>query len=169
MLHRILRTLLAVLVACATIVSIEVVLSGPAAAATCQAVGSGLNRHQYCSGIRNEVLSSKFTKGTASYYNGKTQNVDASIYFNGLLTDKQADGRCTYVRFVATNSYWPDGNVVTSKDLRVCGKGTHKVIGFTIDQAYTYPGTKVQIQHCWAPQGGKGTYCTTMYQRTIPQ
>ena len=169
MFHHIHRTLLAVLVACATIVSMQVGLAGPASATTCQMVGSGLSRHQYCTGIRNEVLSSKFTKGTASYFNGKTQNVDASIYFNGLLTDKQADGRCTFVRFIATNAYWPNGNVVTSPDLRVCGKDNHKVLGFTIDQAFTYPGTKVQIQHCWAPQGGKGTYCTTMFQRTIPE
>src|SRR5688500_13558468 len=119
MINKLVRTGLAVVTAVAAMLSLQVVFASSASAESCQWVGSGLNRHQYCTGVNHEVLSAKVSQGTVSYFNGTTQNVEASIYFNGVLKDKLADGRCTWLRWKATNAYWPNGNITTSDKLKV--------------------------------------------------
>lgn len=146
--------------------SLQLVVAPTAGATTCSTVGSGLNRHQHCSGLHDEFIGSKFFKGTADYYDGRTQNVEASIEVIGKLKDKAADGNCTWVRFIATNSYWPNGNVVTAPKYKVCGAGTSKVIDVYIHGAYTYPGTKIVVQHC--QDFGQQKACSTFFQRKIP-
>lgn len=147
-----------------TLLSIQVVAAGPASAATCTWPKTG---YQYCSGIRHEVISSKFYEGTSQYHNGKGKQ-DPNLYVNGILKDKQADGECTRLRVRATNGYWPAGNIYTQPDWKVCGAGTKDVIGIFLDQAWTYPGTRIQIQHCYAYDDGAGTHCSTFFERKIP-
>jgi hypothetical protein len=156
--------LVAVLLTIATVTSVQLATSGPASAATCSWPKTG---YQYCSGISHEVLSSKFYKGTSQYYNGNGDHA-ASIYFNGALKDKLADGECTNLRIIATNSYWPAGNVYTQPDWKVCGAGNEEVIGIYLDQAWVYPGTHVEVQHCYAYNDGANRFCSTFWERTLP-
>lgn len=160
---RSLATLLSMLLAG---VCLQFVAASSASAVECQMVGEGMSRHQYCTGLRHENLGSKFFKGTSSYFNGKKQNVDASIYINGVLKDKEADGNCTWLRIRAVNSYWPNGNVYSSKEWKVCGAGEKKILGITIDQAWTYEGTRVSVQHC--QDFGSQKACSTFFERKIP-
>ncbi|MGZ4455185.1 MAG: hypothetical protein ACXVWV_04335 [Nocardioides sp.] len=145
---------------------LQVVGAPGASATTCQMVGSGQSRHQYCSGLHDEFIGSKFYKGEASYFNGQTQNVEASIYLVGKLKDKEADGNCTWLQFTVYNSYWPNGNTVTSPKYKICGAGTVKTLAFDIHGAYTYPGSKVVVQHC--QDFGSQKSCSAFYTRKIP-
>lgn len=147
-----------------TLVTVQVFTISPASAASCSWPSTG---YQYCTGVNHEVLSSKFYKGTSQYHNGKGAQ-SPNLYVNGALKDKQADGECTNLRVIATNSYWPAGNVYTQPDWKVCGAGTERVIGIYLDQAWTYPGTNIQIQHCYAYNDGAGRFCTTFFERNVP-
>lgn len=149
-----------------TMMSLQVLTGPPAHAASCSWPKKG---YQVCTGIRHEVLSSKFYKGTSSYFNGKGGQ-SPSLYVNGKLKDKQADGRCTWLRVRATGPYWPESNpnIYTQPKWKVCGAGNEKVIGIQLDQAWTYPGTTLKIQHCYAYNNGAGIFCSTFFKRTIP-
>lgn len=149
--------------------SLQVVAAPIAGATSCSMVGSGLSRHQHCTGLRHEYIGSKFSKGTADYFDGQTQNVEASIEVFGRLKDKVADGNCTWLRYKVTNSYWPNGNIVTSKKYRVCGAGESKKLDVYIHGAYTYPGSKVEVQHCQNFHEHNQNVCTTFFKRHIPE
>ena len=148
--------------------SLQVVTASTASATTCSMVGSGLNRHQYCSGLHHEYLGSKFSKGTAVYYDGRTHNVEASIDVIGRLADKARDGNCTWLRLKVTSPTWPQGNIVTNKKYKRCDGDPAKNMELYIHGAYTYPGSKVEVQHCQRFRKYNQTVCDTFFKRTIP-
>ena len=157
---RVLKMFVTVMVAMSSLVAVQSATMSPAAAASCSTSGPSNDRYQYCTGIRHEVLAAKFTSGTSSWFiQGRT------LYVNGRLTDKAADGKCTWMRIRVTNAYWPDGNVYTQPSWKVCGAGNSKVVGIRLDQAWMYPG-RVQIQHC-SLTGGARIECPTIFSRNV--
>ncbi|MCW2794097.1 MAG: hypothetical protein JWO76_3195 [Nocardioides sp.] len=143
-------------------------LTGASAAnatVSCFDAGTGQNKHEHCDGLHDEYLGSKFT-GTADFWDGTIQNQETQLLINGSLKDKVVDGNCTWMRAFVKSNYWPDGNYLNDPKWKNCNDSKALPVGMDLHGAWTYPGAKIEIQHC--QEFGAQQDCTTFFTRKVP-